>query len=176
MKLHTDGILRVERIDDGCLALIPDAYPGAVTALGSHAPSDDPLMTIEFARLAARSNACIGLDLPADVEPGILEMLVTAAMDVSGGFEASTGYYHVDKDAMRTLRFVLAKLQPAGSPATAEPAPVSPLKLGDPVDLIRNGLYLGKVELIAGHKVRVSGHPAAYEADELRRSTKLDDL
>lgn len=124
MKLHTDGILRVERIDDGCLALVPDAYPGKVTALGSHAPPDDPLMTTEFARLAARSNACIGLDLPETAPPGILADIVMAAGDVvrSIGDESLTAYNGTK------LAVLLAKLQPAGSPATSEPhaAPVSP--------------------------------------------------
>lgn len=60
--------------------------------------------------------ACHGLDLPADVSPGILAELVTAARAV----DRADIYTHERPAALASLRAALAKLAPV-SPPPAKP-------------------------------------------------------
>ncbi len=97
-----------------------------------------PVVQKNGERIVSTWNACHGLELPADVPPGILADLVAALTESLGDFEEGLNWIyegapqyntHPDDHAgLKRIQGILAKLRPAGSPATVEPeaAPVSP--------------------------------------------------
>lgn len=110
-------------------------------------------------RIQATWNACLGLDIPADVPPGILKDLVTAATNLCQS--RHTTDYGRTGAAFKTIDGLLAKLAPAGSQDNRIPvsvkrspfvdqsedvagiweSPVSPPDTTKPVELVLPARY-----------------------------------
>lgn len=129
MKSHTPGLLAITYVGYGNRHLTIDDALICTTDEESHSPSYRAGVPAEQGeanaiRIRDTWNACHGLDLPEDVEPGVLAELVTEVLLLALAGEGLESNFPARLESMKPhfdkVRAILAKLTPLTTPANVQ--------------------------------------------------------